>query len=255
MFSNDPPDIDNISLMNGNEPQLLVIDDDAEIRNLLADYLSKNSFRVITATSGKGIDRILSEQRIHLIILDLMIPGEDGLSICRRIRTESAIPIIILTAKGDEIERIIGLEMGADDYIAKPFNPRELVARIKAVLWRSTHLYAGAAQDEREEVLTFDGWSINKPERAVISPNGQPIELSSGEFDLLFAFVSNPKRTLTRDQLLDITQGRALEPFDRSIDVIVSRLRHKMEADPQNPVLIKTVRGVGYTFTPTVERE
>lgn len=240
--------------MYGNEPQLLIVDDDAEIRALLADYLAKENFRVITANSGKDIDRILSEQRIHLIILDLMMPGEDGLSICRRIRAHSTIPIIILTAKGDEIERIIGLEMGADDYIAKPFSPRELVARIKAVLWRSNHIYVGAGQVERDEILTFNGWSINTLERTVSSPTGRKLSLSSGEFDLLCAFASNPKRTLTRDQLLDLTQGRTLDPYDRSIDVQVSRLRRKLEADPQNPSLIKTVRGVGYVFAATVNR-
>lgn len=240
--------------MYNNETQLLIIDDDVEIRDLLAHYLTRENFRVITAKNGDTIDRILSEQRIHLVILDLMLPGEGGLSICRRIRARSAIPIIILTAKGEEIDRIIGLEMGADDYIAKPFNPRELVARINAVLWRTTHLYKGAGRDIAEEKLSFDSWTINLSKREVLSPDGNKVELSSGEFDLLFAFASNPNRVLSRDQLLDLTQGRTLDPYDRSIDVLVSRLRRKIEADPQKPLIIKTVRGAGYTFTPSVDR-
>jgi two-component system OmpR family response regulator len=238
--------------MCNNETQLLVVDDDAEIRDLLAHYLTKENFRVVTAKSGELVDRILSEQRIHLVILDLMMPGEDGLSICRRIRANSAIPIIILTAKGEEIERIIGIEMGADDYMAKPFNPRELVARIKAVLWRTTHIYKGTGRDAQDEILTFDGWKVILSEREVTSTEGKKLKLSSGEFDLLYAFISNSKRILTRDQLLDLTQGRPLEPFDRSIDVQVSRLRRKIEIDPKKPILIKTIHGVGYIFTPTV---
>jgi two-component system OmpR family response regulator len=240
--------------MYNNETQLLIIDDDVEIRDLLAHYLAAENFRVITAKNGDTIDRILSEQRIHLVILDLMLPGEGGLSICRRIRARSAIPIIILTAKGEEIDRIIGLEMGADDYIAKPFNTRELVARINAVLWRTTHLYKGAGRDIAEDKLSFDSWTINLSKRELLSPGGNKVELSSGEFDLLFAFVSNPNRVLSRDQLLDLTQGRTLDPYDRSIDVLVSRLRRKIEADPQKPLIIKTVRGAGYTFTPSVDR-
>lgn len=240
--------------MCNKDIQLLVVDDDAEIRDLLAHYLARDHFRVLTANSGEAIDRLLSEQRIHLIILDLMMPGEDGLSICRRIRARSAIPIIILTAKGEEVDRIVGLEMGADDYMAKPFNPRELVARIKAVLWRTTHLYTAPDRETAGEQLMFDGWTIRPSEREVTAPDGRGIELSSGEFDLLLAFASNPKRTLTRDQLLDLTQGRALDPYDRSIDVQVSRLRRKLEPDPRKPKLIKTVRGTGYTFTPAVER-
>lgn len=240
--------------MYNNETQILIVDDDVEIRDLLAHYLSKENYRVITAKNGDMIDRILSEQRIHLVILDLMLPGEDGLSICRRIRAKSAIPIIILTAKGEEIDRIIGLEMGADDYLAKPFNPRELVARIKAVLWRTTHIYRGPGREGQDETLTFDDWTINLSKRELISPGGNTVELSSGEFDLLIAFASNSERILSRDQLLDLTQGRALDMFDRSIDVQVSRLRHKIEKDPQKPVIIKTVRGAGYTFTPSVKR-
>lgn len=239
--------------MCNSQTQLLIVEDDAETRDLLAHYLERENFRVITARNGQSIDRILSEHRVHLIVLDLMLPGEDGLSICRRIRAKSAIPIIILTAKGEEIERIIGIEMGADDYMGKPFNPRELVARIKAVLWRSRQVYKdtfGAA----EESLVFDGWSLNLSRREVLAPDGSRVDLTSGEFDLLLAFASNPGRVLSRDQLLDLTQGRTLDPFDRSVDVQVSRLRQKLERDPRKPELIKTVRGTGYIFTPAVDR-
>ena len=240
--------------MRNDETQLLVVDDDAEIRDLLANYLARENFRVLTAKDGESVDRILAQHRIQLIVLDLMMPGEDGLSICRRIRVSSAVPIIILTAKGEDIDRIIGLEMGADDYISKPFNPRELVARIKAVLWRAKNVYEGPGRDPQNQSLAFDGWVINQSGREVISPDGTEVVLSSGEFNLLVAFASNPKRVLTRDQLLDLTQGRTLDPYDRSIDVQVSRLRRKIERDPQKPSIIKTVHGVGYTFIPTISR-
>ena len=240
--------------MHNDETQLLIVDDDVEIRDLLAHYLTKENFRVITAKNGAAVDRILSEQRIHLVVLDLMLPGEDGLSICRRIRARSAVPIIILTAKGEEIDRIVGLEMGADDYLAKPFNPRELAARIRAVLWRTNHIYPGPGREIHEETLAFDGWRINIAKRELIAPEGDKTELSSGEFDLLVAFAANAGRILSRDQLLDLVRGRALELYDRSIDVQVSRLRRKIETDPQKPALIKTVRGAGYIFTATVER-
>lgn len=241
--------------MDDDRVQLLVVDDDREIRDLLANYLAGEGFRVLTASSGDGIQRLLSEHRVHLLILDLMLPGEDGLTICRRIRATSGIPIIILSARSDEIERIVGLEMGADDYVTKPFNPRELVARIKAVLWRTTHMYAGPGRELTEETMVFDGWSIKLSTRELTDPDGRMIDLSSGEFDLLYAFACNSRRVLSRDQLLDLTQGRALELYDRSIDVQVSRLRHKLEKEPGKPLLIKTVRGAGYVFTPAVDRK
>jgi len=241
--------------MGDDRVQLLVVDDDREIRDLLANYLAGEGFRVLTASSGEGIQRLLSEHRIHLLILDLMLPGEDGLTICRRIRATSAIPIIILTARTEEVERIVGLEMGADDYVTKPFNPRELVARIKAVLWRTTHMYKGPGRELTEETLVFDGWNIKLSTRELTDPDGLMIDLSSGEFDLLYAFACNPRRVLSRDQLLDLTQGRALELYDRSIDVQISRLRHKLEKEPGKPQLIKTVRGAGYVFTPAVDQK
>jgi two-component system, OmpR family, response regulator len=242
--------------MTNNEARLLIVDDDAETRDLLAHYLAKENFRVVTARGGDAVDRILSEQRIHLVLLDLMLPGEDGLSICRRIRAQSAIPIIILTAKGEDIDRIIGLEMGADDYVAKPFNPRELVARIKSVLWRATHAYRnpGWETDVENQKLAFDEWIMDVSARELFDAAGARVPLSSGEFDLLLAFVGNPGRVLSRDQLLDLTQGRAAGPYDRSIDVQVGRLRRRIEADPSDPTRIKTVRGSGYIFTPAIKR-
>jgi two-component system OmpR family response regulator len=237
-----------------DDTHILIVDDDPEIRDLLAHYLEQENFRVDAVSNGEGIDRLLSAHRFHLVLLDLMMPGEDGLSICRRIRANSAIPIIILTAKGEEMDRIIGLEMGADDYIPKPFNPRELVARIKAVLWRTTHTYGGPGQEAANDRLEFGDWVASRSERTVMTRSGEILDLSSGEFDLLLAFASNPQRTLTRDQLLDLTQGRALDPYDRSIDIQVSRLRRKIEKDPHEPRVIKTVRGVGYTFTLAVKQ-
>lgn len=236
------------------QPQILIVDDDPEILDLLSHYLGQEGFRVFTSSSGSGIDHILSENRINLVLLDLMLPGEGGLSICRRVRANSAIPIIILTAKGDETDRIVGLEMGADDYVPKPFNPRELVARIKAVLWRSEHQFVENKDSQRLDVIEFGNWKINLATRSLVNVHDDQIELSSSEFNLLAAFVRNPQRTLSRDQLLDLTQGRPREPFDRSVDVQISRLRRKIETDPAHPVLIKTVRGLGYTFTPYVNK-
>lgn len=238
--------------MRDVETQILIVDDDAEIRDLLAHYLEQEQFRVVTASSGRGIDKLLSENHFHLVLLDLMMPGEDGLSICRRIRATSSVPIIILTARGEEMDRIVGLEMGADDYVSKPFNPRELVARIKAVLWRTEHSYSAPLKGGRQDHLVFDQYTINLAARSLQDQTGTDVDLSSGEFDLLSAFVRNPQRTLSRDQLLDLTQGRPLDPFDRSVDVQVSRLRQKIEPNPRNPTIIKTVWGVGYTFTPDV---
>lgn len=238
--------------MSEQETKILVVDDDAEIRDLLAHYLEQERFRVVTLASGRGIDKVLSEQRFHLILLDIMIPGEDGFSICRRVRASSSVPIIILTARGDEMDRVVGLEMGADDYVAKPFSPRELVARIKAVLWRTEHSYNAPIEGGRNDRFRFDRFTINLASRSLVDESGNAIDLSSGEFDLLSAFVRNPQRTLSRDQLLDLTQGRPLDPFDRSVDVQISRLRSKIEADPRKPTVIKTVRGVGYTFTPDI---
>jgi two-component system OmpR family response regulator len=238
--------------MDGS-PHLLVVDDDREIRDLLARFLSKHGYRVATARDGREMRRSLADWRIDLIILDLMLPGEDGLALCRQLRANSGIPIIMLTAMGEETDRIVGLEMGADDYLPKPFNPRELLARVKAVLRRAQDI-STRKRPGGETMLGFAGWKLDLARRRLESPEAVIVQLSAGEFDLLVAFAEHPQRTLNRDQLLDLSRGRDAVPFDRSIDIQVSRLRRKIEADPKEPEIIKTVRGGGYIFTPEVER-
>lgn len=231
-------------------PHLLVVDDDREIRTLISQFLTKHGYRVTAVRDGAEMMKALEASRVDLIVLDLMLPGEDGLSLCRRLRAVSAVPIVMLTAMGEETDRIVGLEMGADDYLAKPFSPRELLARVKAVLRRVS--VPQAAGGDGAKALRFEGWSLDMAKRELRSPDGVLVQLSAGEFDLLVAFVEHPQRVLTRDQLLDLARGRAAVPFDRSIDVQVSRLRRKIEPDPAEPTLIKTVRGGGYLFTPAV---
>ncbi len=236
-------------------PHLLVVDDDREIRSLVAQFLTKHGYRVTGVRDGAEMMRTLDGARVDLIVLDLMLPGEDGLSLCRRLRATpqtAQTPVIMLTAMGEETDRIVGLEMGADDYLAKPFSPRELLARIKAVLRRVSAPPVAGAPAAAGTVLRFEGWSLDLTKRELRSPDGVLVQLSAGEYDLLVAFVEHPQRVLTRDQLLDLARGRSAVPFDRSIDVQVSRLRRKIEPDPAEPTLIKTVRGGGYLFTPTV---
>ena len=232
---------------------ILVVDDDREIRSLVARFLEQHKFRVTAVADGRSMLQAIDASRIDLIVLDLMLPGEDGLTLCRKVRAEASTPIIMLTAIGGETDRIIGLELGADDYLAKPFNPRELLARIRAVLRRSAALPASGRQ--RGTRYEFDGWRLDVTRRELISPEDLIVPLSAGEFELLTAFVERPQRILSRDQLLDLTQGRSAVPFDRSIDVLVSRLRRKIERDSQQPLIIKTVRNGGYVFTPKVEAE
>ncbi len=233
-------------------PHILVVDDHRDIRDLLAKFLSKHAFRVTTAADGREMRRVLANSRIDLVVLDLMLPGEDGLILCRELRGKSALPVIMLTAMGEETDRIIGLEMGADDYLAKPFNPRELLARIRAVLRRATSLPETGAPPETP-VVRFADWHLDLAKRELVSAEGVLIPLSNGEFDLLRTFVERPQRVLSRDQLLDLTRGRESIAFDRSIDTQVSRLRRKIEADPKDPQLIKTVWGGGYLFTPRID--
>ena len=233
---------------------LLVVDDDREIRDLVSRFLRNHGFRVTLAKDGSEMKRALAEWRIDLIVLDLMLPGDDGLTLCRDLRASSKIPIIMLTAMGEDTDRIVGLEMGADDYVAKPFNPRELLARIKAVLRRAGEEPA-RAEKPADNVFRFAGWKLDPGRRRLESPQGIVVELSAGEFDLLLALVERPQRVLSRDQLLDMTRGRAAIPFDRSVDVQVGRLRRKIEADPKSPELIKTVRGGGYLLAVPVERK
>jgi two-component system OmpR family response regulator len=235
-------------------PHILVVDDDREIRDLLARFLARHGVRVTTARDGTEMDRVLADRRIDLLVLDLMLPGEDGLSLCRRLRAAgSAVPIVMLTAMGEDTDRIVGLEMGADDYLPKPFNPRELLARIKAVLRRAQ----GPAESPPTRAgarVRFADWTLDLSSRDLLSPDGVVVALSAGEFDLLAAFVEHPRRVLSRDLLLDLARGRTAMPFDRSIDIQVSRLRRKIGDDAKDPQLIKTVRGGGYLFTPSVEK-
>ena len=230
---------------------ILIVDDDREIRDLTGRYLRKHGFRVDSAADAKEMDRLLRDGRFDLIVLDLMLPGEDGLSICRRLRAATRIPIVMLTAVAEDTDRIIGLEIGADDYLTKPFNPRELLARIRAVLRRAE----GPLSHPDGGTLVFAGWRLDPARRELRDPDGVLVELTAGGFDLLAAFVERPRRVLSRDQLLDLTKGRDAQPFDRSIDVQVSRLRRKIEADPKKPEVIKTVRSGGYIFTLPVERQ
>ena len=240
-------------------PHILVVDDDREIRTLLARFLGNHGYRVTVAADGREMAKAMDERGIDLVVLDLMLPGEDGLTLCRNLRVKSDVPVVMLTAMGEETDRIVGLEMGADDYLPKPFNPRELLARIKAVLRRAgartdTPAGGGDESEDGDRVLAFAGWRFNLDSRDLVSPDGVTVPLSGGEYDLLAVFVSRPQRVLSRDQLLDLARGRDAQPFDRSIDVQVSRLRRKMENDPANPALIKTVRGGGYVFAPAVEK-
>jgi len=234
-------------------PHILVVEDDAVISRLVTRYLRANDCRVSAAGDARDVDRMLEDDRVDLIVLDLMLPGEDGLNLCRRLRTYSAVPLIMLTAKGEEVDRIVGLEMGADDYLAKPFNPRELLARIRAVL-RRTAATATLPADQRARALTFFGWRLDCALRELWDPQGTRIVLTGAEFDLLQVLCERSGRVLSRDQLLGLTQGRSAGSLERSIDVLISRLRRKIEHDPHEPEYIKTVRSGGYLFTPPVER-
>lgn len=232
---------------------LLVVDDDREIRDLLSRFLVKHGYRVSIARDAREARRAIADARLDLVILDIMLPGEDGLALCRWLRADSKLPVIMLTAMGEETDRIVGLEMGADDYLPKPFNPRELLARIKAVLRRARQP-GPSAGDGQVMHLLFAGYRLDLARRRLAASDGAGVPLSSGEFDLLVAFAEHPQRVLSRDQLLDLTRGRNAVPFDRSVDIQVSRLRRKIEVDPKQPALIGTVRGGGYIFTAPVQR-
>jgi two-component system OmpR family response regulator len=232
-------------------PHILVVEDDREISSLITRYLRANDCRVSVAASGRDVGTILETSRINLIVLDLMLPGEDGFSVFKRVRQRSYIPVIILTAKADEIDRIVGLEMGADDYLSKPFNPRELLARIRAVMRRAT-MAATAPVNAPARTLTFQGWTVDRVAREVMSPQGVRVAVTGAEFDLLQALCERPGLVLSRDQLLELTQGRQAAAFERSVDILVSRLRRKLERDPHSPEMIKTVRSGGYLFAPQV---
>lgn len=231
---------------------VLVVDDDREIRNLLKEYLEKNGFRVSVAADGTGLRSALAKSRPDLIVLDLMLPGEDGLSLCRSLRARSNVPVIMLTARGEETDRIVGLEIGADDYLAKPFHPRELLARIRSVLRRARSLPENLTPP-RVRSYHFAGWMLDVATRNLTAPDGVVVPLSGMEFRLLSIFLAYPNRTLTRDQLIDLMLSRDAAPFDRAIDVQVSRLRQRLREDAREPKIIKTVRGQGYVFAAPVD--
>ena len=228
---------------------VVLVEDDKEIQRLVRDLLIREGFRVEVAETGAALDRVLAEQRPDLVILDLMLPGEDGLSICRRLRRRGTIPILMLTAKADPIDRVVGLEMGADDYLTKPFNPRELLARVRALLRRAR----GTADAEPNRRYAFAGLVIDLDARKLTTEAGEPIALTAAEFELLGCFVQRPRRVLTRDQLLDWTRGRMADAYDRTIDMTISRLRKKIEATTPGLELISTVRNNGYLFVHPVK--
>jgi two-component system OmpR family response regulator len=232
---------------------ILVVDDQKEICEVVQQYLSSEGYRVSVANDGTGMRRTMGQTAVDLVILDLMLPGEDGLTLARQLREESGVGIIILTGRGETVDRIIGLEMGADDYLPKPFHLRELLARVKSVLRRVSTRNAKEQPASARSKARFAGWHLDLSTRELVSPDGGEVRLTTGEFDLLAAFVNNANQVLSRDRLLDLARNREAGPFDRTIDVQVGRLRRKLEPDPQKPTMIKTVRGTGYIFTPTVE--
>lgn len=235
--------------MEGDAAKLLVVDDDPEIRELTEAYLTQQGFTVHCVDSGEAMDAYLEDHSVDLVVLDLMLPGEHGLAIARRLKNDSHIPIVIVSAQGDDIDRIVGLEVGADDYLAKPFNPRELLARIRAVLRRSGTIGGTEAADGR---VSFGDFELDVAGHR-LTRNGVPVALTSGEFDLLSILVANPNKVLDRDRILDLLTGAERSPFDRSIDVRVTRLRGKIEDDPSTPVFIRTIWGKGYMFCPDAD--
>jgi two-component system, OmpR family, response regulator len=242
------------SAMDPQPPHILVVDDDREIRDLLSKFLERQGMRVTAARDAKDARRLWPLGRYHLVVLDLMLPGESGLDLARWLRGQAAVPIVMLTAMAEETDRIVGLELGADDYLGKPFNPRELLARIRAVLRRASGGEAGAAKEVSAKPVRFAGWLLEPARRRLLSPDGAEVPLTGGEYELLQVLVERPNRVLTRDMLMDLLRGRQAGPFDRAIDVAVSRLRRKLEDDGRNPSLIKTVRGGGYVLAANVER-
>ncbi|MGZ8347909.1 MAG: response regulator [Allosphingosinicella sp.] len=239
--------------MAAEEPHILLVDDERDIRDPLAAYLSRNGIRVTKAENAATARQMLSAYSIDLVLLDIMMPGEDGLALTGYIRATSPVPVILLTAKAEETDRIVGLEIGADDYVTKPFSPRELLARIKAVLRRAGDP-GGRVHSEDGDSYGFGPWVLKSGERELVDQEGVAIPLSTGEFNLLHALVIRPRRVLSRDQLLDLTQGRELAAFERSIDNHISRLRKKIEENPSDPKLIKTVWGGGYMLAAEVRK-
>jgi two-component system, OmpR family, response regulator len=235
------------------KPHILVVDDDPDIRELLEDYLTENALRVSVVASGKAMSQVLADEAIDLVILDLRLAGEDGMAIVRMLRDSSSIPIVMLTGVRDEADRVMGLELGADDYLTKPFSPRELLARIRTVLRRTKGSALTQARERQVRAYRFAEFELNLRTRRLRDLDGRPINLTNGEFNLLAALLGAPQRILTRDQLLEASRVYDNEVYDRSIDVQVARLRRKIEADPSHPRFVVTERGVGYTFNCAVE--
>jgi two-component system OmpR family response regulator len=235
------------------KPHILLVDDERAIRDPLASYLQKNGYRVTAAADAGAARRALEGNAIDLLVLDIMMPGEDGLSLCRHVREVGELPVILLTARSEETDRIVGLEMGADDYVVKPFSPRELIARIKAILRRVS---TGNQRETQPPagIYRFGDWVLNSADWTLTGADGIAISLSTADYRLLTAFLERPRQVLSRDQLLDLTQGREANPFDRAIDNQISRLRRKIEPDPKAPTLIKTVWGGGYMLSADVTR-
>nr|CRH06258.1 Transcriptional regulatory protein ompR [Candidatus Magnetococcus massalia] len=237
------------------EGNVLIVDDDPDILRLVGDYLEQRGYRVKLAENGLVLKQVLETSQVDIVVLDLILPDEDGLELCRGLRARSNVPIIILSSKGEQMDRIIGLEMGADDYVAKPFHPRELLARIKSVLRRARSLPESILDNPEQYTYHFSDWTLDGPTRRLIAPSGRTVTLTGGEHALLRVFLHHPNRVLSRDQILDLTYGKEQEPFGRTIDMQVSRLRKRLVDDAKNPALIKTVRNAGYVFCSRVSVE
>jgi two-component system, OmpR family, response regulator len=235
------------------QQHILIVDDDREIRTLLRDYLEKNGYRATATADGKGMRRALEQSHIDLIVLDLMLPGEDGLALCRELRARSQVPVLMLTALAEEVDRIVGLEVGADDYLAKPFSPRELVGRIKAILRRTAYMPREPVA-ESVKGYRFGDWSLDTTSRRLSHADGAEVALNGAEFRLLAVLLAHPKRVLSRVQLMELLRGRDIDPFDRSIDVRISRLRQTLRDDARSPTIIKTVYGEGYLIGVPIEQ-
>ncbi|MGL4240860.1 MAG: response regulator [Beijerinckiaceae bacterium] len=244
-----PPEISTAP--SADHGHILVVDDDPQIRLLVSRFLQRHGYRVSGAPDGRVMREIMARSPIDLVILDVMLPGENGLDLCRAARATTQVPIIMLTARGDEGDRIAGLEVGADDYVTKPFSSRELLARVRAVL-RRVLARPGSSEPRYADVVGFDGWTLDLRRRELTSPQGVLVDLSSGEFDMLVAFIEHANRVLSRDMLMEFAKTRAADPFDRTIDVQVSRLRRKLSDGEEDSRMIKTVRGAGYMFTPRI---
>ena len=239
--------------MNNPQPHVIALDDDAAVRDMIAEYLGQNDIRVTTVATGVELTAAMARELADLVILDLRLKGEDGMQIARKLREDSAIPILMLTGRTEEADRVMGLELGADDYLTKPFSPRELLARIRALLRRAKAQATVADAVAKVRAYRFEGWELNVGLRKLKSPKGEPVDLTNGEFRILAAFLSSPQRILSRDQLLDLSRVHGAEVYDRAIDIQILRLRRKIEPDPARPQFIKTERGAGYVFSVAVD--